>query len=336
MHADGYGASPEPVRGHMLVPLPSLAARARCLLYCAGLLLFAPLAARAVELQSVAVAPGAFAFLASLDEPTVDNGGFTGNAGFIVGPAGVVVVDTGPSLRHGQAMLRAIASATPLPVKLAINTQGVQDFLFGNAAFSAAGVPLLTHRKSADLMRSRCEHCLANLRQLLGTSAMSGTRVVVPENLVDASTVLDIAGLHLQLMHFGWGATPGDLAVFDPASGTLFTGALVSVERIPDLRDGRIDGWLRALDALDQVPARHVVPGHGPVGDRSSIARTRAYLLALDAQVRALYAAGRSLMQAVDEADLPEYRHWALYPPLHRRNVQQRYLELEIEDLERQ
>jgi hypothetical protein len=62
----------------------------------------------------------------------------------------------------------------------------------------------------------------------------------------------------------------------------------------------------------------------------------RAYLLALEAQARALYDAGASLMEAVDGADLPGYRDWAMYPATHRKNVQQRYLELEVGELERQ
>jgi hypothetical protein len=41
-------------------------------------------------------------------------------------------------------------------------------------------------------------------------------------------------------------------------------------------------------------------------------------------------------MEAVDSADLPAYRDWAMYPAMHRKNVQQRYLELEVRELERQ
>jgi hypothetical protein len=62
----------------------------------------------------------------------------------------------------------------------------------------------------------------------------------------------------------------------------------------------------------------------------------RAYLRALQAQARALYDSGASLMQAVDNADLPGYRDWAMFPATHRRNVQQLYLELEVSELERQ
>jgi len=284
----------------------------------------------------VPVARDVYTFLGDSGEPSIANGANTGNSGFIVGPQGVVVVDTGASYRHGRAMLDAIARVTDKPVVLAIITHAVQDFLFGNAAFAERGIPLLSHAKSLDLMRSRCGHCLDNLKRLLGEEAMQGTRLVLPQQVISESTPLEVAGLHLQLLHFGWGATPGDLVVFDPGSGVLFAGGLVSVNRVPELRDGKLQGWLHALAELDNIEARWIVPGHGPVAQPSCIAALRRYLLALDAQVAGLYAAGRSLLEAVDEANLNAFSHWALYPAQHRKNVQQRYLELELRDLETQ
>ena len=310
---------------------PVAALLAACLFNTPGLV-----NAPASALDPVAVAPGVYAFLGATGEPSVDNGARTGNSGFIVGDDGVVVVDTGVSYRHGEAMLAAIARVTHKPVRLAIITHGVQEFLFGNAAFSERGVPLLAHVKTVELMRSRCGHCLENLHKLLGTERMRGTRVVLPERTVDGSTRLRVAGRTLELLHYGWAATPGDLAVLDRDSGVLFAGGMVSVRRIPELRDGRIDGWLQALDRLEQVGARIVLPGHGEPAGPAAIDEMRAYLLALRDQAGALYDSGASLMDAVDNADLPGYRDWAMYPATHRRNVQQRYLELETAELERQ
>ena len=289
---------------------------------------------QAHALEPLPVAPAVYAFIGDLGEPSAANGGNIGNSGFIVGADGVIVVDTGISYRRGQAMLAAIARVTDKPVQLAIITGGVQESLFGNAAFAERGIALMAHAESVKLIRQRCEQCLENLRKVFGVEAMTGTRVVLPERIVLNSVSIEIAGRTLDLLHFGWAATPGDLAVYDRASGVLFAGGLVSVQRIPDLRDGRLDAWLEALGRLGAVRARIVVPGHGPVSKTASVEATRAYLLALDARVRALYGRGRGLLDALDEADLPEYREWALYPSLHRKNVQHRYLELEALELE--
>jgi glyoxylase-like metal-dependent hydrolase (beta-lactamase superfamily II) len=304
-----------------------------CALLVMGLAFLLP--ARAHELQPVKVADNVYAFIGDPGEPSSQNAGNTGNSGFIVGEDGVVVIDTGISYEHGRQMLAAIARLSDKPVRLVIITHADQEFLFGNAAFDEIGVPVLAQVKSLELMRQRCEHCLSNLNRLLGPQVMRGSRLVLPTRLVDTSTTITVAGLSLELLHFGWGSTPGDLAVFDPASGVLFAGALVSNQRIPDLRDSDFKGWLGALDQIESIPCRVVVPAYGPIVGPVGIERTRGYLQALDLEVQRLYQSGASLMEAVDAADLPAYRNWDMYPVVHRRNVLQRYLQLEVEELAR-
>jgi glyoxylase-like metal-dependent hydrolase (beta-lactamase superfamily II) len=284
--------------------------------------------------QPLSVTPEVYMFPGDTGEASRENRANTGNSSFILSDRAVIVVDTGASYRHGAAMISAIERLTDAPIRLVIVTHAVQDFLFGNAAFEERHIPVLSHAESAKLMRDRCEHCLVNLRQLLGDDAMRGTRLVLPDRVVAGSQPLKVAGRQLELFHFGWGATPGDLVVFDPRSAVLFAGGLVCVQRIPDLRDGRLEGWLAALEQLERIPAKMLIPGHGPAAPPSSISMMRAYLLALDEQVRLLYRSGRSLLEALDSADLPAFRDWAMYPALHRKNVQQRYLELELQDLE--
>jgi glyoxylase-like metal-dependent hydrolase (beta-lactamase superfamily II) len=304
----------------------------RPLLSVTFLLLALQFATDAAAIEPVKVTAGVYAFIGGPGEPAAENAGNIGNSGFIVGDDGVVVVDTGISYLHGRAMLEAIARITPKPVRLAIITHAAQEFLFGNAAFAERGIPLLAHARSVDLMRSRCGHCLENLNKVLGPQLMQGSRLVLPTRLVERSTPLAVAGLNLQLLYFGWAATPGDLAVYDPASGVLFAGGLVSNARIPELRDGKLADWLLALDRLEEIPARWVVPAYGPVATPAAIAQTRAYLLALDAGVRQVYNSGASLLEAVDSVDLPQYDGWDMYPATHRRNAHQRYLELELEE----
>lgn len=303
----------------------------RCSLAC--LLLIGVSLPPAHALQPIQVGEGVYAFIGDPGEIGPGNEGDIGNSGFIVGSSGVVVIDTGVSFRHGKAMIEAIRRVSDKPVELVVNTHAVQEFLFGNAAFAELGAPLLAHVKTAELMRERCQHCLENLRKILGPQAMAGTRLVLPETTVEGSTILEAAGRTLELLYFGWASTPGDMAVLDRRSGVLFAGGLVSAGRIPVLRDGKLDGWLHALDQLGRVPARVIVPGHGPPGGPEIIQATAFYLRALDEKVQALYKAGAGLIDAVDSATLPAYAGWSMYPSLHRQNVLHRYLQLEVEEL---
>jgi glyoxylase-like metal-dependent hydrolase (beta-lactamase superfamily II) len=289
---------------------------------------------RARALEPVRVGDGVYVFFGDNGEISAANGGNVSNAGFIVGDGGVIVIDTGITYRHGRAMLEAIGRITDQPVKLVIITHAVQEFLFGNAAFVAPGVSFVTQARSAELMRQRCDHCLAALRKTLGEDALSGTRLVIPERTVEESTTLEVAGRTLDLFYFGWASTPGDLTVLDRKTGVLFAGGLVAAGRVPELRDGNFAGWLLALEQLARIPARIIVPGHGPAGGAAqTIKPTADYLRALDDKVRALYRSGVSLLDAVDAAALPAYSGWSMYPALHRQNVLHRYLQLELEEL---
>jgi len=260
--------------------------------------------------------------------------GRVGNAGFIVGEAGVLAIDTGTSHRHGEVLLAAIRQVTDKPVRLALISHAQKDFLFGATAFQAQGIPVMMQRKGADLMRSRCERCLTMLRQTLGEEEMRGSAVPVPDREFDAAQTLDVIGRPLELLYFGHSSGPGDVAVLDRQSGVLFAGGLLEAQRIPDTQDGDVDGWLRALQALLTQPAAVIVPGHGPATDASAIAPEERYLRQLDARVRELLANGTALSALPDAVALPEFAGWDQYETQHRRNASALFVRLQREQLQ--
>ncbi len=311
---------------------PMLHLPMRAVLFTVTAAAMMPVALFAQTLQPENIADGVYAFIGDTGEISAANRGFVGNSGFIVGASGVVVIDTGTSYRHGRRMLDAIARVTDKPVELVIVTHAVQEFLFGNAAFAERGIALLAHRETTKLMRARCEHCLENLKPVLGEE-LEGTRLVPPQREIDASTTIDAGGRRLELIYLGWASTPGDLAVLDVQTGVLFAGGMISIDRIPDIRDCDFEGWQRALRQLEGFKPARIVPGHGPVSGPGAIVDTAAYLDALDKVVKALYAESSSLMEAVEKATVPAYRDWSLYATTHRQNALHRYLQLELQDL---
>ena len=288
--------------------------------------------ALAQEPRVIRVAADVYALVGSGDAVTPGNRGRVANAGFIVGPTGVIVIDTGISYRHGRQLLDAIRSVTDRPVKLVILTHAVREFVFGAAAFEEAGATIAAHRATLDLMNARCAYCLEQLDHQLG-SEMEHSRLVLPTEIYDTTIRLNVAGVSIDVLHFGWASTPGDVAVFLRDSGTLFAGGLVSADHVPEIRDADFDGWQGALQALLGLPVQRVVPGYGPPSGPQSIRSTAHYLDALDAQAHALYAEDASLLEAIENADLPEFSGWNGYDPNHRRNALHRRLQLEIEDL---
>ncbi len=270
----------------------------------------------------VALAPGVYAVHGSPGAADRHNLGRIGNAGFIVGPRGVVAIDTGTSYAHGQALLAAIARVTALPVRVALVSHTRGEFLFGGAAFRERGIPVRMHRRTAGLMASRCQTCLDVLRQTLGDAPMRGTTMYRADEVFDATHELEGIGRPLRVLHFGHSSGPGDIAVLDVTSGVLFAGGLLDAGRIPDIQDSDLQGWKQALRALRELRARTVVPGHGASAPSAqAIDGVERYLTQLEMRVRAMVAAGDSLLGAADAAELPAFDDWDQYDTIHRRNV---------------
>ncbi len=323
-----------------------------------GLLLAAlALSCGARAQEALPLAEGVHVFVGDTGEPSPANRGRVGNIGFVVGERGTVMINAGTSYRHGRALLAAAERIGGKPVVLVVITQPVQEFVMGAAAFADRGIPVLAHRASAGLIAARCEVCLHTLRTVLGEEEMAGSRPQLPDRLVDEGERIEAGGRVLELIHPGWASSPGDLIVRDVRSGVVFAGTLVSVGRVPELRDGDPQGWLAALAELQAMarretgtgaghteaaggstatpaPARRasvarIVPGYGPPVSADALDAMRDYLADTEALVRTLFAAGTPLSGLVQAAQLPRYAGWALYEPVHGRNVQQRYLALE-------
>jgi glyoxylase-like metal-dependent hydrolase (beta-lactamase superfamily II) len=275
------------------------------------------------------VAAGVYAVLGRGGEITPDNGGRTANVAFIVGARGVVVVNTGISYREGEAIIAAVQRITERPILLAILTHPGPEAIFGAAAFQDRGIPVLAQRESAALIAARCETCLANLRAALGEERMALTRVPEPERLIAGDTTLDLIGRPLRLLVPPPSSAPGALAVFDATTATLIAGSLVSIGRIPDLRDADPEAWRAALVELEATHCRHLIPGYGPVGTCADIARFAAYFAALEGRVGALLQQGVSLAALRERCDLPAFARWDQYETLHPANANRTYLRLE-------
>src|SRR5918994_3998416 len=87
------------------------------------------------------VGPGVWA---AIDSRTKVAAG--GNAGFVIGDEGVVVVDTFVTVAAAQQLLGEIRKLTQLPVKYVINTHYHADHVGGNRVFADIGAVVLAHR----------------------------------------------------------------------------------------------------------------------------------------------------------------------------------------------
>ena len=272
------------------------------------------------------LAPGVYAVLGN---PRTQ----MGNAGFIVGPQGVMVIDSGSSWREGQALFNTVRSITPLPIRLLLLTHARAEFIFGAEAFQDQGVPLHMHADAAQLMRARCATCLQQLMAQRGDEDMANTRVPQADVLITQAQDMHHTGRLVKLLAAGHSSSPGALAVLDEQSGVVFAGAWLEMQHLPDLRDARLSQWLSALTPWLKEDDRLWVPAHGPVVTGRQGLQMQHYLQALQTCVQDHVDQGTSLIEMDKACGQSAYATWANYESQHPRNVVRLYLQLEREAL---
>jgi glyoxylase-like metal-dependent hydrolase (beta-lactamase superfamily II) len=255
------------------------------------------------------------------------------NAGFIVTDDGVIVIDALASPRDGQELVAAIHTVTTQPIRWLILTHHHPDHHFGAIVFRRLGAQVVAHPDRSSLASEGGENALlADWVRVVGLDAMRGFEFAdVPDRPVTTADTLRLGARTVVIAHPGAAHSAGDLMVWLPRERVLFAGDLLVEDGVTMVVDGSSTQLLRALEGIDTLNARTIVPGHGAIPPHSSelVARTRCYILGL-----------RRDMKTAIEQGLPMGRALAPLPPAdqtrpvslnsrRRRNAVRVYLEEE-------
>jgi cyclase len=273
------------------------------------------------------VADGVYAYVQG--NGPYGNAGFS-NAGFIVGPDYVVVIDTlGTNSMH-DAFIGAMRSVTALPVGLVVITHHHVDHVLGTHRFMPARV--ICHRQCRAHILAGQEGMVQrwrNMRPLLAPDLME-IPVIVPDITFEDRLSIHLGERELVVLHPGVAHTDGDAAVYLPKEGVLFTGDLFFNRVCPAAFQGSVSGWIAAVESLLALQAEVIVPGHGPVADRQALGEMLRYLRLIQAESERFYALGLTPEEAAARMELGELREW--FDTEHRllQDVQRVYESLQL------
>ncbi|MBC8129575.1 MAG: quinoprotein relay system zinc metallohydrolase 2 [Rhizobiaceae bacterium] len=278
------------------------------------------------------VEDGVFVHTGAIDLMRAANEGAIANIGFVVGTRSVAIVDSGGSTLQGRRLMAAVRAVTDLPIRHVVNTHMHPDHVFGNAAFLGGETTFVGHANLGAALAARREAYLASNVELMGEALMAEVAIVPPSLSVAAPIAIDLGDRRLLLTPWPTAHTDNDLTVLDEKTGTLFAGDLVFLDHCPTL-DGSLLGWLGAMGALRALPARQVVPGHGPATASwpAALDDEERYLETLAADLRAALAKGETLSEAVATAAASEAGRWQLFEEYNTRNATGAFAELEWE-----
>lgn len=223
------------------------------------------------------------------------------NSTFLIGDAGILVVDTGLNATEASKLLGAIRRVSALPVKYVVNTHYHPDHQGGNAVVGPSATVI-----STDFTRERT---LA----LQKAPSMKTFQFEPADLTFQQQVTLHLEPYTAQIYFPGRAHTSGDALVYFPEQQAISMGDLFLNRSCPAMDDGSVESWIHALDHVLELPLQNVVPGHFELATKSGLKRFRDYLNDLYEQVRALKQKNETVEQVRQDIHMEKFSDFRQY-----------------------
>ncbi len=120
----------------------------------------------------------------------------------------------------------------------------------------------------------------------------------------------------------------GDVFVYLPEEGVLFTSDLVYHGVAGYMGDATFRDWIGTLEMLASIDARFVVPGLGDVTTTDGILQFQAFFRAFTTEILRLTGKGLEVEAAKRQFSLPQYENLPGFQPFFDVNFRRAYQEL--------
>ena len=282
--------------------------------------------------KPVEVIPNVFSAIGATAPPTYENSGHNNNLSFVITTDGVVVINSGASVRLASALHEEIKNVTDQPVKLVINENGQGHAILGNLYWSQLGVDILAHEDAIHEIEENSHTILERMKSYNRDKAV-GTEVVIPNKSFSEKIIFNLGGLEFHVLHLGPAHGPGDTQVWLPQLSLMIAGDMAFHERmLPIFENTCTKCWLETWDKkFAPLNATYVIPGHGHPTNMAQVTRfTRNYLLDLRSKILEVLENDGDLAEAF-YVDQERWRSLDTFEELAKRNAGRVFEEMEFE-----
>jgi glyoxylase-like metal-dependent hydrolase (beta-lactamase superfamily II) len=272
--------------------------------------------------------------------PGKDNEGNTSNAGFVVTSDGVVVFDALGTPSLGWALLQEIRKVTGRKIRYVVLSHYHADHIYGLQAFRDHTDAIIVaqersgeYKDNEETADEKASQRLDQRRSVLSPWVDANTRVVTPDVTFNERMGIALGDRRLTLLYSGPAHSSSDIMMMVEPDGVLFAGDIVQNGRIPFMNSDDVSTvqWLKALDEVEKLEPKFIIPGHGRTSTeaRQAIAFTRDYINYLRSTMTAAVQSWTDFEVAYAKADWSKYRDLPAFASNNRGNAYRIYLELE-------
>ena len=287
-----------------------------------------------VLLNPIKVAPHTYFVQGRAELGSSENQNFISNAGFVVTPKGVVVIDALGSPALAKKLIQEISKVTKQKIIAVVVTHYHADHVYGLQEFKKIGAKIYAQSEGRSYISSEtAKQRLIASRVDFAPWVNEQTKLISADTWIDQQLKLNIGGVEFLVSRVGPAHAPEDLLVFIPSEGVLFAGDLVFRGRIPFVGNADSKGWLKALDEFEKFKPKVVIPGHGPqsVNPIEDIRFTREYLRYLRESMTESAVNMDPFEEAYKQTDWSEYEGMPLFRAANRMNAYNVYLSIQAE-----
>ena len=274
--------------------------------------------------------------------PAQRNQGNTSNAGFIVTNAGVVVFDALGTPSLGWALLQAIHKITDKPVRYNVLSHYHADHIYGLQAFKDHTSTIIIaqdrareYKENNETADERADQRLDQRRAALAPWVNKDTRVVPPDITFSDRLLLTLGGRSFQMIYAGPAHSASDMMMMVEPDGVLFAGDIVQNSRIPFMNSDDVNTtqWLRALNEVEKLNPKFIIPGHGTPSTKAkeAIAFTRDYINYVRAAMGKAVKNWTDFDTAYKATDWSKYAGMPAFEANNRGNAYRIFLDMERE-----
>ena len=237
------------------------------------------------------------------------------NPGFVVTSEGVVVIDT-PQLPASAVKMRREAEKHGA-IKYLINTEHHVDHIFGNFFFRDAGTVISHAEVFNEFMvvypeinpyqyaKEAVPTDDPDDEALFPDAETYFANMNKPTITFKGDTTLRMGDTTFELLCTP-GHTPGQIAVHIPEKRTLFTADTIFNGVQTWHYASNIEQWIESLNRLKTLDVDTIVPGHGPVCDKTKIDVQISFLYEWLYAVSACVSKGMSEEECIKHIDFRE------------------------------